>query len=234
MTADTVVDGDVGNSVYPKQSDRVHQNRISNRDEISQLPLSPANSQINVHDKEPSVLDPSNPHNIFSSTDVTNDLIPVKHIPPTRHKDNLLDPRLKTNEDLSFVGGVQLAPSKTSELAIDVADFRIPWSDLVIKKRIGAGTSAIKALLGVNHVVIFLCSGERISLSGALMTCVLNNFAGSFGTVHHAEWNGCVRYPFSYSLKPVKPIFFLFSRPLALFSILDIFFCFKFIILFVF
>ncbi|XP_022863781.1 serine/threonine-protein kinase CTR1-like isoform X3 [Olea europaea var. sylvestris] len=149
--ADTVVDGDVGNSVYPKQSDRVHQNRISNRDEISQLPLSPTNSQTNVHDKEPSLLDPSNPHNIFSSTDVTNDLIPVKHIPPTRHKDNLLDPRLKTNEDLSFVG-IQLAPSKTSELAIDVADFRIPWSDLVIKKRIGAG---------------------------------------SFGTVHHAEWNGC-------------------------------------------
>ncbi|KAL2481288.1 Serine/threonine-protein kinase CTR1 [Abeliophyllum distichum] len=150
-TADTVVDGDVGDSIYPKQSDRAHPNRISNRDEIPQLPQFPTNSWIKVHDKEPLLLEPSNPHNNVSSTNVIKDLVPVKHIPPTRHKDDLLDPRLNTNIDMSFVGGVQLAQLKSSE-PFEVENFCIPWSDLDIKKRIGAG---------------------------------------SFGTVHHAEWNGC-------------------------------------------
>ncbi|XP_042479023.1 serine/threonine-protein kinase CTR1-like [Macadamia integrifolia] len=55
-------------------------------------------------------------------------------------------------KDLRFIEGSQLVPSKpSSELSLDVEGLDIPWSDLVLKERIGAG---------------------------------------SFGTVHRADWNG--------------------------------------------
>ncbi|GMJ02935.1 SUGAR-INSENSITIVE 1, CONSTITUTIVE TRIPLE RESPONSE 1 [Hibiscus trionum] len=55
-------------------------------------------------------------------------------------------------KDSRFTEGSQLVPSKPSrELALEVDDLDIPWDDLVLRERIGAG---------------------------------------SFGTVHRAEWNG--------------------------------------------
>ncbi|GFZ02467.1 protein kinase superfamily protein [Actinidia rufa] len=55
-------------------------------------------------------------------------------------------------KDLRFVEGGQRVPIKSSrELSFDVEYFDIPWSDLLLKERIGAG---------------------------------------SFGTVHRADWNG--------------------------------------------
>ncbi|XP_043724530.1 serine/threonine-protein kinase CTR1-like [Telopea speciosissima] len=57
-----------------------------------------------------------------------------------------------TTKNLRFSEGSQLVPSKpSSELFLDVEGLDIPWSDLVLKEKIGAG---------------------------------------SFGTVHRADWNG--------------------------------------------
>ncbi|CAN6719790.1 unnamed protein product [Malus baccata var. baccata] len=71
-------------------------------------------------------------------------------IPETSgHRDG---PKVDTITDSRFVEGVRLVPSKPSkELALNVGNLDIPWSDLVIKDKIGAG---------------------------------------SFGTVHRADWHG--------------------------------------------
>ncbi|KAL3839763.1 hypothetical protein ACJIZ3_024354 [Penstemon smallii] len=95
----------------------------SNQEEIFNMPPFPTNSWIKIHGKEQL---PSKP--------------------------SLLDPSVNTIRDTSFGEGSQIVQSKPSELAFDVEDLNIPWSDLILKEEIGAG---------------------------------------SFGTVHRAEWNGC-------------------------------------------
>ncbi|XP_061340309.1 serine/threonine-protein kinase CTR1-like isoform X1 [Gastrolobium bilobum] len=96
------------------------------------------------------------PQNVVELTTVEKDPLPLKHNLPG-HRDAQTPLALKNfNVDViegrGFVEGSQLIPSKpTRELALDMEDLDIPWSDLVLKERIGSG---------------------------------------SFGTVHHAEWNG--------------------------------------------
>ncbi|XP_075078643.1 serine/threonine-protein kinase CTR1 [Nicotiana tabacum] len=78
-------------------------------------------------------------------------------VPPVGHGDTqplmaLSDPRGRGNDMRFLDGGSQLVPAKQSrDLALEVEEFDIPWEDLVLKERIGAG---------------------------------------SFGTVHRADWNG--------------------------------------------
>ncbi|KAL7133543.1 hypothetical protein ABFS83_12G147800 [Erythranthe nasuta] len=124
------VDGDTDESMFPKQADRTYEDRTSypsgsgNREEVSNM---------------------------------VKGSVPLKLLPPMGHKavQPLIvqsDPRGNTNKDMRFGEGGLLVPAKSSgELAFDVEDLNIPWSDLVLKERIGAG---------------------------------------SFGTVHRAEWNG--------------------------------------------
>ncbi|KAI3471857.1 hypothetical protein Pfo_028510 [Paulownia fortunei] len=145
LAAGTVNDGDTGDS------------SSSNREEISNMQPFPTNSWIKVRGKEQLISKPSNTQDIISSTDIVKGSIPLKLIPPIGHKDvhpliSQLDPRVNTSKDTRFGEGGQLVPSKTSEFTFDIDDLNIPWSDLVLKERIGAG---------------------------------------SFGTVHRAEWNGC-------------------------------------------
>ncbi|KAL0316137.1 UNVERIFIED_CONTAM: Serine/threonine-protein kinase CTR1 [Sesamum radiatum] len=93
----------------------------------------------------------SNPEKI---SDIVKDSTPLKLAPPVGHKDvnALLNLRGPTNRDTRFGKGGLLVPSTSAELGFDAEDLKIPWSDLVLKETIGAG---------------------------------------SFGTVHRAEWNGC-------------------------------------------
>ncbi|KAK4432529.1 Serine/threonine-protein kinase CTR1 [Sesamum alatum] len=130
LAAGTVVEGDTDDSMYPNQSERNHEDRNG----------TPPSS--------------SNPEKISVSTDMLKDSIPLKLIPPIGHKDvnAMLNLRGTANRDMRFGKGALLVPSTSAELGFDAEDLKIPWSDLVLKETIGAG---------------------------------------SFGTVHRAEWNGC-------------------------------------------
>ncbi|XP_060201302.1 serine/threonine-protein kinase CTR1 isoform X1 [Lycium barbarum] len=151
-SAGAAVDGDAG------QTDRSNIERnsavpsSSNRDEISRLPVPSINAWKKGHDKDSQLPGIYNPQNILSSMNMDREMAPIKHVPSVGQGDarplmSLSDPRQRFLE-----GGSQLVPAKTSrDLALEVEDFDIPWEDLILKERIGAG---------------------------------------SFGTVHRADWNG--------------------------------------------
>ncbi|KAM7468294.1 hypothetical protein LguiB_015856 [Lonicera macranthoides] len=148
------IDGDSGEAMYPKQSDRNYSGPSpSNSNEFRQLPPPPKNARPKSHDRESQLSKIYNPQNLASDALMVKD----RHIPLLGHRDvqsyiassNL---RANTVNDPRFVEGGQMAPSNPSrEFTLDIEDLDIPWSDLVLKEKIGAG---------------------------------------SFGTVHRADWNG--------------------------------------------
>ncbi|KAM2893095.1 hypothetical protein FF1_008486 [Malus domestica] len=143
--AGSAVDED---NIHPKQFDRKStegKNLISNLSgDTSAHAKIPRTSG---DDRNPQLFNPL--QNILHTPPMVNDPIPLKCMPPVGHRDG---PRVDTITDSRFVEGVQLVPSKPSrELGFDIEDLDIPWSELIIKERIGAG---------------------------------------SFGTVHRADWHG--------------------------------------------
>lgn len=159
-----VDEADGGDSMYPKKfdrkcTDRTHLVPISrNRGETPQLPMPPKVAWPSAHDQDSQLFKSCKPYqSSISPTDAVKDPIPPKRIPLTGHGDvqpslALSDLRGDTIKDTRFTDGGQLYPNKPcKELSLDVEDLDIPWSDLVLKERIGAG---------------------------------------SFGTVHRADWNG--------------------------------------------
>lgn len=150
VIAGTVIDGDTGDSMHPKQSEGTYVDRTSslpsssNPEEISNTPQYPTNSWIKVRGKEQLLSKPSNGQEVVRSTNTVKSSIPLKRIPPIGRDDvqsiiSLLDPRVNTSKDTRFGEGGQLVPSISSEFTFDVDDLNIPWSDLVLKERIGAG-----------------------------------------------------------------------------------------------
>lgn len=73
------------------------------------------------------------------------DMAPGKYVRPILHGDTQLsDPRDIENDMRFLEGGSQLVPAKTSgDLALEIEDFDIPWEDLVLKERIGAGNPCL-------------------------------------------------------------------------------------------
>lgn len=51
---------------------------------------------------------------------------------------NTVQPTIK-DPHMGHVGGGQLIPKPSNNLTLDIEDLVIPWSDLVLKERIGAG-----------------------------------------------------------------------------------------------
>ena len=132
-----------GFSLYPKKLDKISTDRdnlvqiSSNLDDISQLPLPPNIARPTAHDR-----DSHYSQSIILSHNIIKD--PLKRISPLGHRDVpvlvLSDPMGDATKDSRFAEGSQLVPSKPSrELALEVDDLDIPWSDLVLKERIGAG-----------------------------------------------------------------------------------------------
>lgn len=75
------------------------------------------------------------PQNIIESTTVG------KYPPPLKHKRPVAIANDDVIEGRRFIEGSQLIPSKpTREVAFDMEDLAIPWSDLVLKEKIGSGT----------------------------------------------------------------------------------------------
>ncbi|TYH54401.1 hypothetical protein ES332_D09G166200v1 [Gossypium tomentosum] len=148
-------DENPGFSLNPKKLGKIGTERnnlvqiSSNMDDISQLPLPPNIAQPTAYNRG-SQYSPS----IIHSMNINND--PSKHISPIRPRDDPVlvfsDVLRDAAKDSRFAKGSQLVPHKPrKKVALEVGDLDIPWSDLILKERIGAG---------------------------------------SFGTVHHAEWNG--------------------------------------------
>ncbi|KAF8006832.1 hypothetical protein BT93_K0982 [Corymbia citriodora subsp. variegata] len=93
------------------------------------------------------------PQNIEHSAKIGGDPIPHKNIPPSGHPASrpmiaMPDPRVDASRDSRFADGGLLI---SQDVSLDIEDLKIPWSDLELKERIGAG---------------------------------------SFGTVHRADWHG--------------------------------------------
>lgn len=147
ITAGTVIDGHAADKLYPKKSDGTSEDRasgqpsISNQEEISYMPPFASNSWIKVRGKEQLLSKPSNASDVISSGDVVKISNPVKLIPPVGHIDQQLisplDPRANASGNVFTES--QLFQS-ASEFSFGVEDLNIPWSDLVLKERIGAGT----------------------------------------------------------------------------------------------
>lgn len=96
----------------------------------------------------------SPPQNIVTSANIGGDPIPRKNIPPSGHLGSRLmiampDPRVDASRDSRFADGGLLIPQ---EVSLDIEDLKIPWSDLELKERIGAG---IVTLFGQIAVQMF-------------------------------------------------------------------------------
>ncbi|XWS66737.1 hypothetical protein CRYUN_Cryun05aG0226400 [Craigia yunnanensis] len=133
-----------GFSLYPKKLNKISTDRnnlvqiSSNIDDISQLPLPHNIARPTAHDR-----DSHYSQSIILSQNIIKD--PLKRISLLGHRDVpvlvLSDPMGDATKDSRFAEGSQLVPSKRSrELAIEVDDLDIPWSDLVLRERIGSGS----------------------------------------------------------------------------------------------
>lgn len=150
-------------SMYPKPSNKMETERnnpvqFSTNISESQLPLPPKGGRTSGHDRDFELFKSCNPtQNMTHSINMVKDPNPLKHIQPIGHRDaqpglSSIDQRVDASKDLRFSESGQLVPGKPSkEFTFDVDDLDIPWNDLVLKEKIGAG---------------------------------------SFGTVHHADWHG--------------------------------------------
>ncbi|KAL1545745.1 copper transport protein ctr1 [Salvia divinorum] len=161
LAAGIVNKGGTDNSMHPKQSEGNHMDRTScllsssNREKISITPQYATNSWIKVHGQDQLLSRPSDFQNVMGSSHTFEHSLPLKLIPHTGPESaqfvRFTNQRIERSKNARFGGG-QLVPCESSEYTFYVDDLNIPWSDLVLKEIIGAG---------------------------------------SFGTVHRAEWNGC-------------------------------------------
>ncbi|KAL2933570.1 Serine/threonine-protein kinase CTR1 [Bienertia sinuspersici] len=136
---------DAGDPMYHKQLGRKlpDGNNVKPNDQV--------HSQFVGHDRESQFSDSSSPQNLGRAPNAMRELLPSRFVPSNRLRgtQTFIDSTRTTANDLRFEAS-QLPPSR-SDAALDMEDLIIPWSDLVVRDRIGAG---------------------------------------SFGTVHRAEWNG--------------------------------------------
>ncbi|KAI4349019.1 hypothetical protein L6164_009675 [Bauhinia variegata] len=131
-----------------KYKDRNNLRSIPNdSNKTSRLPLHPQVLYPSTQDQGSETFKSCNlPQNIVDSTAMGKDIMPFKLNRPVGHKDIqsslvLTNSNVDVIEGRRFTEGSQLVPSKTSrELGLDVEDFDIPWSDLVLKERIGSGS----------------------------------------------------------------------------------------------
>lgn len=113
----------------------------SNRDEITQLPLPPLNAWKKGRDKEHQLSKVYNPPSMLNPMNMDKDLVLVKHVPPIRKDAQSPVAQADTVNDARFLagGGHVVSAISSEELALDVEEFDIPWNDLVLKEKIGAG-----------------------------------------------------------------------------------------------
>lgn len=160
----TAVDGDAVQTDISSMDRGCAVPSSSNRDEVSRLPVPPINAWKKRCNKGSQLPALYHPPNILTSMSQEKDLIPLKNVPPIRYGDAQLitisEARTDTiNDKRYFEGGGRLAPAKPSrKLVLDVEDLDIPWNDLVLKERIGAGNPSLLVsshFYGVSSVFYF-------------------------------------------------------------------------------
>ena len=117
-----------GFSMYPKQ-------KFTDGNNLFLASSLDDDASMHIDDRNPQLLKSFNPsQNIIHQNTVLKDQISLNRIPPRDIS------RLTTSEGSRFGEGLQIVPSKPNkELTLDVDDLDIPWSDLVLKEKIGAG-----------------------------------------------------------------------------------------------
>ncbi|XP_010243703.1 PREDICTED: serine/threonine-protein kinase CTR1 isoform X2 [Nelumbo nucifera] len=127
-SADAAADKeDVTNPQFPRNTDTGNPLIPSNNNnEVFVSPL-PQDAWLNTHELTQNLYNP--PLNVGSSKPP----IPL----------NRIHPNVLALPETKFTERGQLLASKSNELSLDVEDFEIPWSDLVLKERIGAGSFGI-------------------------------------------------------------------------------------------
>lgn len=159
--AGTAVDGDAGQTDRSSMDKSSAVPSSSNRDEVSRLPLPSINAWNKGCDKGSQLPAKYHPPNMSISMSQEKDLIHLKNVPPIRYVDAHLiaisEARTDTINDQRYFEGVgRLAPAKPSRgLVLDVEDLDIPWNDLVLKERIGAGNPSLLVL--ATFKVLALC-----------------------------------------------------------------------------
>ncbi|KAK6778720.1 hypothetical protein RDI58_025438 [Solanum bulbocastanum] len=141
-SAGAAADGDAGQSNRSCMDRNNAVSSSSNRDEISQLPLPPLNAWKKGRDKESQLSKMYNPPSMLNPVNMDKDLVLVKHVPPLREDAQPLMTRADTVKDTRFLagGGHVISAIPSEELALDVEEFNIPWNDLVLMEKIGAGS----------------------------------------------------------------------------------------------
>lgn len=82
-----------------------------------------------------------NPRSMLNPVNMDEDQVLVKHVPPFREDAQSPMTRPDTVNDTRFLagGGHVVSAIPSEELDLDVEEFNIPWNDLVLMEKIGAG-----------------------------------------------------------------------------------------------
>nr|URM60572.1 serine/threonine-protein kinase CTR1 CTRI [Gymnema sylvestre] len=144
------IDGDDSDFIRQKRPDRSFNDRSSNmatssnQDEIP-LGMPPQNARIKGRDRESQLSKARNAYHIMASPSMDLEPIPARHVPGLAYRDGrppkglseAIEDRGKSGRFVESGQIITTGPSR--ELDLDVEDLDIPWSDLVLKERIGAG-----------------------------------------------------------------------------------------------
>lgn len=144
------IDGDDSDFTCQKRPDRIFNDRSSNlatssnQDEIP-LGMPTQNARIKGRDRESQLPRARNAYHILGSPSMALEPIPARHVPGIAYRDGRMpegssEVSKDTGKSGRFVeSGKIITTGPSRELALDVEDLDIPWSDLVLKERIGAG-----------------------------------------------------------------------------------------------
>ncbi|KAI3724089.1 hypothetical protein L2E82_35854 [Cichorium intybus] len=143
-------DGESVDVVYQKQSDInvAIRNSPSNSNESSRLPPSKATTRPKGHDRN-SQIPKTYAQNMIGSTKMVND-VPLQ-LTMDSQSYVMSDSRMVVASNQRFEGGQGQGQGQSQSqlhkdrgnFTIDVEDLDIPWSDLILKERIGAGSFGI-------------------------------------------------------------------------------------------
>ncbi|CAN1134919.1 Serine/threonine-protein kinase CTR1 [Linum perenne] len=116
--------------------------KFPNSNEVSQPLLPPRGGRTGGQDKNPQPPKVYTPPQSIQQSNMLKNHTPIKHLPPTgQHLLSAPAQRFEASSDARFSEGSQLISGRPNkELSLEVEDFDIPWSDLELKERIGAGS----------------------------------------------------------------------------------------------